>query len=473
MKKIHLLPALAIVATWTGAACIRYAPKPVTAARTLGDFEARRLDAPDLAAFLKKGGFPAWPPAAWDLKALTLAAFYYHPDLDVARAQWSAAEAGRITAGERPNPTLGLLMGYNVTSPVSEITPWIPESALEIPVETAGKRGYRITQARHLSEAARLNILSTAWEIRSRLRQAFLDSFSAGETEKLLVAQQAIHEENVRILEAQLAVGEAAPSDVTQARLALAESRLAALDAVTQAAQARIRLAGALGVPVQALAGIVLSYDGLLEPILDLPSLEIRRRALLSRPDILAALSEYASADAAYRLELSKQYPDLNLGPNFQLDQTDAKWTLGLSFVLPLLSRNRGPIAEADARRTESAARFLALQTSVIGEVDSAAAACRSTGEKVNAASDMLQNLRRREAAARARYEAGDISKLEWLGVRLELAAGGLSRLEALVKTQQAVGELENALQSPLDENEWILQTPARSGGPAKEPQDE
>ena len=271
-------------------------------------------------------------------------------------------------------------MGYNVTSPVSEITPWIPESALEIPIETAGKRGYRITQARHLSDAARLNILSTAWEVRSRLRQAFLDSFSAGETEKLLAAQQAIQEENVRILEAQLAVGEAAPSDVTQARLALAESRLAALDAATQAAQARIRLAGALGVPVRALAGIVLSYDGLLEPRLDLPSLEIRRRALLSRPDVLAALSEYASADAAFRLEIAKQYPDLNLGPDFQMDQTDAKWTLGLSFVLPLLSRNKGPIAEAEARRTESAARFLALQTRVIGEVDSAAAVCRLGG---------------------------------------------------------------------------------------------
>ena len=85
----------------------------------------------------------------------------------------------------------------------------------------------------------------------------------------------------------------------------------------------------------------------------------------------------------------------------------------------------------------------------------------------------MLENLRRREAAARARYEAGDISKLEWLGARLEQAAGELSRLEALVMTQQAVGELESALQSPLDESEWILRAPARPAGPAKEPADE
>ena len=72
------------------AACVRYTPKPVTAAKTLDDFEARRLDSPDLLQFLEKNGNPARPPKAWDLEALTLVALYYHPDLDVARAQWGS-----------------------------------------------------------------------------------------------------------------------------------------------------------------------------------------------------------------------------------------------------------------------------------------------------------------------------------------------------------------------------------------------
>ncbi len=38
--------------------------------------------------------------------------------------------------------------------------------ALDIPIETAGKRGYRMAEARYLSEAARLNIAQTAWEVR-------------------------------------------------------------------------------------------------------------------------------------------------------------------------------------------------------------------------------------------------------------------------------------------------------------------
>ena len=362
------------------AGCVAYVPKPITASAVMGDFETRRLDAPELKDFLQaRQGVKDWPPKAWDLHALTLAAFYYNPDLDVARAQWGVAQAGRITAGELPNPTLGLLMGYNSTSPVSEVTPWIPEASLEIPIETAGKRGYRIEGARQASEAARLNILSTAWTVRSRLRQALLDLYAAAETDVLLARQLAAQIENVRILEAQLAAGEASPAEVTTARLALDAGRIAAVDAAAQAAAARVRVAGAIGLPSSALEGAAFAFDSLIQASGGLPALEARRRALVSRADILGALAEYDAAQAALRLEIAKQYPDLALGPGFQLDQTDAKWSLGLSLILPLLSRNKGPIAEAEARRTEAGAKFLALQAGVINDLEAALAAARSS----------------------------------------------------------------------------------------------
>ncbi len=78
------------------ASCVRYRPKPVTAAGTAAGFEARSLLAPELREFLlanKEVG--DWPPVIWDLKALTLAAFYYSPDMDVARAQWGDRPRGQ------------------------------------------------------------------------------------------------------------------------------------------------------------------------------------------------------------------------------------------------------------------------------------------------------------------------------------------------------------------------------------------
>lgn len=403
------------------------------------------------------------------MRSLTLAAFFYNPDLDIARAQWSVAVAGRITAGERPNPTATGLLGYNSTTPVSELTPWIPEIAFEIPVEIAGKRGYRILEARHLSEAARLNILSAAWNVRGRVRQAFLRLYGAREKGRLLREQLGFQEETVHILEVQVKVGEAAPFDLAQARIARDNTRLAQLDADAAAAAARIELALVIGVPAKALDGAALTFEGLTSLTLDVPTNEIQRRALISRSDILAALSEYDAAQASLRVEIAKQYPDLTLGPDYQLDQTDSKWTLGLSLILPILNRNRGPIAEAEARRTEVAARFQALQASIIAEVETAVSASRAARGKVLAAEAMLASLKKEEAVVRSRYRAGEISKLELLAVELEISSNTLARLDALVQAQLAIGDLEKAIQAPLDVEPWVLEIPARMVGETKE----
>jgi hypothetical protein len=107
VKIMSLMAALCLLSS-----CVRFHPKPVAPAKTMEDFEARRLDAPELKDFLfQNKDIGEWPPAVWDLKSLTLTAFYYHPDLDVARAQWGVARGGRITAGERINPVLNPLVG--------------------------------------------------------------------------------------------------------------------------------------------------------------------------------------------------------------------------------------------------------------------------------------------------------------------------------------------------------------------------
>jgi cobalt-zinc-cadmium efflux system outer membrane protein len=472
-KPLFRIIGLAVVLA-AAVSCVRFRPRPIAPAKSMEDFEARRLDAAELRDFLiRNQEVQEWPPAAWDLKSLTLAAFYYHPDLDVARAQWGVARGGRVTAGERINPVLNPLVGYNSTTPASQVTPWIPEVSLEITIETAGKRGIRIAGARHLEEAARWNILSVAWDVRNRLRGALLETYAAGEKEALLAEALKLQAEIVRLLEIQKDAGEVSVYDVMQARVALDAARLTAIEASRGKEDATARLAAALGLPRKALDGVRISFDAFRRPDPAVPAGEVRRHALLNRSDILAALSEYAASQSALQLEIAKQYPDIRLGPNYQLDQTDSKWTLGLAFDLPILSRNRGPIAEAEARRQESAARFLALQSRVIGELDAAVEDCRAALLKSQAADDLLANLARQEAAARARREAGEISKLELLGVQLELNASAQARLEALAQAQEALGRLENAAQSPLDVRDWLSTKAGAASGPAKERKDD
>jgi len=463
--------ALVLVAT---AACVRYHARPIAPARTMRDLEARRLDSPELGALLVANKeVETWPPAAWDLKSLTLAALYFHPDMDIARAQWGVARAGRITAGERPNPVLNPLLGYNATSPRSEVTPWIPEVALELTIETAGKRGIRIAEARHLADAARWEILSMAWSVRSRLRAALLGVHAEGERAGLLQDQERLQTEFVRLLELQKEAGEVSAYDVTAARIALDEVRLAAIESARAKEEAMASLAAALGLTRKALEGVTVPFDMFrrLEP--DFPAGDIRRHAVLNRSDILKALAAYEASQSALRLEIAKQYPDFSLGPDYQLDQTDSKWTIGLALELPIFNRHRGPIAEALAAREESAARFLALQSQVLGELDAAIEDCRTAVRKSRVADDLAASLAGLERGARSRRDLGEISKLDLLGIQLELNAAALARLEAMVQAQEAVGRLENAAQSPLDVKDWITTLSRAPAGPEKERNDD
>lgn len=444
--------------------CARYHPQPITPEQSLEDFEARRLDAPELGAFLsERGETVAWPPPVWDFETLTRAAFYYSPALDVARARWAVAQGGVVTAGARPNPTVSGALGYNSTTPRDEITPWIPEVALDLPLEIAGKRGLRIAEARQLSEAARLNLLTAAWQLRSRVRQAFLLLYVARQTDSLLTRQREIQTESVRILESQREVGEVSPAEVTQARVGLANLRANAADAALTATRARAELADAVGVPPRALDGVDLSFEALGGVTVRVPEAEARRQAMTHRPDILAALAEYEASQKALQLEVRKQYPDLNLGAGYQLDQTDSKWTLALAVTLPLLNHNEGPIAEALARREEAGASFLALQSRVLSEVEGAVEAARAAVTQVQASDTLLAALGRQEATARAAYAAGEISHLELLGLQAEAVATGLARLDALALAQAAVGALEDAMQTPIDMETWALAAPERN----------
>jgi outer membrane protein, heavy metal efflux system len=451
--------ASAVAMAFSG--CARFEPKPLYPVGNVEIFQARTLADPGLRVFLVTNGFgDEWPRQTWDLRTLTLAAFYYHPDLDVARAKWAVATAGRQTATERPNPTLNVAPAYNTTTSIP--SPWLVTATLDISIETAGKRGYRIAEASHLSEAARLNIAGVAWQVRSLLRRALLDVYTSRETEALLTQQQVVQTENVRLLEQQYDAGVISAFELTQARITADSSRLVLRDAERQRAEAQALLADAIGVPVAALATAEVSFTGLTDLPDDVPPEAARRQALLNRPDILGALAEYNASQAALQLEIAKQYPDLHFNPGYEFDQGDNKWSPGFTVTLPVLNQNKGPIAEAEAKRAEAAATFNALQSRVIGEIERAVASYRVTLQKSKEAEAIQENLKQQEKRAQAMLEAGEISKSELAALRLQLSASALGRMDAFAKSLLVFQQLEDALQSPLGLPAQLWQQPPR-----------
>jgi cobalt-zinc-cadmium efflux system outer membrane protein len=450
VNRLAMVHALAGILCIELAGCASFDARPIEPSQAAERLEGRSFEDPSLRSFVEtnlRTTDGSQFPSSWNLDSLTLAAFYFQPELDVARAQWAVAQAQGITAGERPGIVAGLSAGRNATT--KQPTPNLGAATIDVPLETAGKRGYRISQAAQLSEAARLRIASVAWQLHSRVRSSMLELYGALESEALLKQQQSIHARNVKILEGQYQAGAISAYDLTQGRIAADSARLALRDAERQAAEARAHLATAIGVPAGALDEVRLSFAAFEHLPADPAPAELRRQALLNRPDILAALAEYGASQSALQLEIAKQYPDLQLSPGYEYDQGDDKWSLGLSVTLPA-DRNRGPIAEAHARRDEAAARFNALQASVLGQIDLALAAYRAASRKLDDASAMLADVKRQVDAGQSMLEIGEISRGDLTLLQVRLGDSALAELDARLKAQDAAGQLEDSIQAQL-----------------------
>jgi hypothetical protein len=140
----------------------------------------------------------------------------------------------------------------------------------------------------------------------------------------------------------------------------------------------------------------------------------------------------------------------VSLAPGLLSDQGDRKVTLGLSFTLPVFNQNGGPIAEADAKRKEIAARFHQLQAAIIGDVDLASERYQTALAELGEAEKTLATIDRREKAARRAIELKDLDKTALTGLRLERVQAQGARLGAIRRAQDALGALEDSVQRPL-----------------------
>jgi len=437
--------------------CATFKSEPIDPEVSAGDWSERTLSDVGLQSFATETGGVSeenWPPQRWDLDALTLAGLYFQPDLELAQAAFDVVDSGREVAAQRPNPTLWLGPGYNSSSSIP--TPWILSGNVLVPIETAGKRKFRIAQSQHLSDAARFRMASAAWKIRGDVRRTFLSLWVALGVEKAREIQYRANEKIVQLHESRLQAGEGTLTEVARAQADLNTAEIAWLDSKNLTVIARVNLAGAIGVPVEVVKGVEFDFkDFIAEPI-EPPGEEVYHSALLNRADILASLAEYAASESALQLEIARQYPNIVFNPGYSYDQGENKWRLGLNFELPLLNQNQGPIATAEARRRQQASMFKALQTSVHIEISSAVAVYETALNLYESAAEALKAAETREQLARATYQAGQDSRLAVESAVVLHAIAKVNSLDASFKAQDALRSLELAVQAPLDGSDAI-----------------
>lgn len=408
-------------------------------------FDARSLNSAELRAALQREGVST--KSRWSLTQLAAAAAVLNPDLAVLRAKVRTAEAALQTAGEIPNPVFSFKPGYNSSS--SGISPWIIEPGLDITIETGGKRDARQAIAAAKVRTARLDYLAASWKSRGEVRRALLAIHAAQATRGQYQVQETAQAEAARLLESRFKDGAATAQDAAAARIPLGLTKISKYDTELLAAKSRGQLANAVGVPASALTGVVFDFSEVTILPAESTAQAMRGHAITHRADILAALSDYAASEESLRLEVAKQYPDVKLGPGYKLDQTANKWTLGIGFELPLLHQHEGAIAEAEARRAETAARFMAAQARAMGEIDIALAVYRAARSKAEAAGSVAADVKTQTAAAAQLNTEGETSKLEVTQRRVEQGAADLTREQARLQAYESAGALEDTLETP------------------------
>ncbi len=447
-----LFPALTFLTLVSVSGCARYKyhPAPLSPPALSQVLEARSLDDPDLRAWMDhSAGYKpsSWPMREWDLNSLTLAAFYFNPDLDVTRANAAAADAAITTAAAKPNPSVSVGPGYQ-TNPTQFITSF----DFSLPIETAGKRGYRIANATQLGKASRLQLGQTAWVVRSRVRATLVDYLFAVQTAGLLRREEALRNTYVELTERRFRAGEIPLPDVTATRIDQTALRLTLRNAEGQVHTTHVALATAIGIPDSGLAGKSLICPEVDRPPApaSLPAKSLRSEAIQNRLDVQRALAQYEAAQAALQLEVARQYPDINLGPAYAYEEGSNFISLGLSAVLPIRNRNEGPISEAEAQRKVVGAQLLAVQSTVIADTDKSLAQYMAAYTTLDEAGRSVSQLQEQQQAAMRMLQSGETEQLTVTAAELQTSIAERARLEAIHQAQLALGLVEDALQRPI-----------------------
>ena len=437
-----------------GCATYQYEARPLDSGQIAREFTDRTLADSGLKEYLAQYEYTVnqWPLAEWDINALTLAAYYFHPNLQVAIREYNKANIHMEFVNQRPNPEISIPLEYHSDTEDGK-SPWTIGLLFDFILERPAKRQARYDQAVAGLDAARININSVAWDIYSELRRQYFNYQSVSGYQGLLLKQKEYAEQNMQLLNRRLELGQASEFEISSMQLELQRIRLELTSHKVTVVEAWHALAASVGIPATALDNIQFT-DASAEYFNQLQELEyseLQSIALTQRLDIQKALADYTAHEAQVRLEIEKQYPDLTLSPGFLFDQHDNIWQLGVSWILPLFHpQNEGPIQEALAEREIKQAEFLALQSRVINEVSSAYSGMKAQLEALNEAEQLLQEVKERNLQIERQYKLGYADHLQLSRSLLEVAAVEKAVSDLKYSVISSAGRLEDKLQYPI-----------------------
>ena len=449
--------------------CQSYEAEPLDLESHVATIDERISDAAGIQALLdrlERAG--AVVPDAFDPDdGLTAAegevlALFANPSLRLARLDVETADAAADHADRWADPVFGF-DGADILDGGTELGVTV---GFSIPISG------RLDVARDRAEAAvgtaRSRVAAAEWAMRCAVRRAWSDWSAAEEIvalERRLLERREAASRTGASLEQSGELGRL-ESRVLQAERA--SQRLAVDSAAFEARQRRRALLALLGLgpatPVE------------LIPRLDVPSPVVPTDAdetwWQGQPQVAVLRARYAEAEEDLRLEIRRQYPDLEIAPGFGREEGSDRVLLGFSLPIPLWNANRGPIAEARARRVRARADVEATVERLRHELAAARDAERTADEAVvRHAQSILPLVTAQDEDALALAALGELDVLMLADIARRSAEESRRQIELRRARSVARIELAQLVGPPAIPREGI--TPPRILAPRAVPTDE
>ena len=372
-----------------------------------------------------------------ELSALVDEALRNNADLDAAEARIRAADARVKEAGSALLPTVAAGAGVNRIQGSSgglsatEIDRGVSLSASYEPdfwgTTASARRAARAELRASRADAALLQLT-----IKASIAETVIDLLAVRAERESLSKRIRILQDSLALVEARNAAGLLSKMELLPYRSALAAARTALAPLDTREAE----LSAALALLVGRDAPVAIAADTRLRSLTVPPQVGAQPADLLMRrPDLMAAESALAAADANLEVARTAFFPRVTLdvvashqNPGFQAALTTLSgngnaWGLGAAVTQTLFDGGRRDAvrAQAQARRDELVANYRQSIRTALLDAQRAFAVQQAAELQRQRAGEVVEHLAAQQMALNARRQAGAIDPLTLLDVEQAL----------------------------------------------------
>jgi outer membrane protein, heavy metal efflux system len=371
--------------------------------------------------------------------------------LVAARYDIDTADAEKLTAKLRPNPSLSI---SSADLPLDFSGPFVKEQTFSYgisqPFELGGKRSKRIAAADANAEVARGQFQTVVWQLTNDLKKKYYTVLLNRSLMNLAEENQRTFGDTIKYTSELYQSGEISGLDLK--RLEVEKLKFdtdvanSERDYEVALRDFRVTLGGDYRAMDIEVAG-TLEY----QPY-DFSFAELRDQSLAARPDLKAAQLSERAADASIKLQDAQRIPDLTVGAGVdQVPAGTSTYTVGVSITLPVSDRNQGERAKALIEKRKAQNQQQLITNQIVSDVDKALVAFQSQKRRVELyRTGVLTKVNDIQTLTEFALKAGESSTLELLDAIRTRRDTLSSYYQALFDYESSLLDLELATATPL-----------------------